>query len=827
MKKQSTLQTIFSIGLAAAVPAAMAWYCDTYVNWQPGVYPFAVVAALLAAMALSLLVLWARGERKKALVWKTLLSTLVFATALIAGSAIVNNWIGPTYYGRHMAETAAAIAVPLAAAQLLVLFALLLRAMWKQNRKGVWALAASTAVFALGFAAYGAADYARSFVPEQPVITPVFPEPLAERALIPYDEGEFLMQAGDILIASEEELLDFLYTRTGDAQTTVWLKGGSYAQPLELDGLKNVTFRNVPGEEVVFTGAKEVSGWQADEANGVACWSAQMEGDYFTSLYHPDPEKQLNRPRYPAEGYLFVGGVEGAQMLAHDTQPQYHSSFRSFFAKPGDLRQFHALEDVTLRVLHFWKDEITGLVSYGDSTRELVWERPSAMTVNRNDRYFLENVFEELKEPGQWYLDRDSGKLSYIPFEGEDMENTVLYAGINERLLTIDGAENVTFRGIAFKNSAWNMPDGIDYGWGMPADAGWDYANRDSSQAAYNVRPCVLVTNSTGVRFDRCKFENIGATALKFAENVHGSAVTGCEFTRIGGNAVFIEGKYDTPNSNITVKNNLIAHYGRRFFNAIGVLNIHAHHVEISHNEIFDGYYSAISSGWVWGYAENPTDYVSIEYNLIYQIGQGWLSDMGGIYTLGMQPNSVIRGNHIYDVAADPLQGGYGGWGIYPDEGSTGQLIEKNLAYRCGSQSFHQHYGKENLVRNNIFAFSGEGQIRVSRKEEHTSAIFERNIIVSDSQPIYTSVQQGKFRDDGNLLYDYANPRRPLSGENGKLALPEMRRLGYYQNALFVDPLFRDPEGNDFTLALNSPAVTELGFEIWDYSLAGRIREQE
>jgi hypothetical protein len=205
---------------------------------------------------------------------------------------------------------------------------------------------------------------------------------------------------------------------------------------------------------------------------------------------------------------------------------------------------------------------------------------------------------------------------------------------------------------------------------------------------------------------------------------------------------------------------------------------------------------------------------------------------MGGIYTLGVQPHSVICGNVIHDVAADPLQGGYGGWGIYPDEGSSGFLIEQNLVYNCQSQSFSQHYGRENLVRNNIFAFSGDGQVSVGRKEEHINAIVERNIIVSDGQPLYARTIKGKFRDDSNLYYDYANPRRPFSAKEGvsssadRLWLPQMYRMGYYQNALFADPLFKDPKNFDFTLALNSPAVTELGFELWDYSRAGRIKEQ-
>ena len=113
-----------------------------------------------------------------------------------------------------------------------------------------------------------------------------------------------------------------------------------------------------------------------------------------------------------------------------------------------------------------------------------------------------------------------------------------------------------------------------------------------------------------------------------------------------------------------------------------------------------------------------------VEFNHIHHIG-GVLSDMGGIYTLGVSPGTVIRNNHIHDVDANH----YGGWGIYHDEGSTHLLVENNVVHHTKFAPFNIHFAKEVTVRNNIFALGKLEQASRGRAEPHKSVFFENNIV--------------------------------------------------------------------------------------------------
>jgi parallel beta-helix repeat protein len=217
--------------------------------------------------------------------------------------------------------------------------------------------------------------------------------------------------------------------------------------------------------------------------------------------------------------------------------------------------------------------------------------------------------------------------------------------------------------------------------------------------------------------------------------------------------------------------------------------------------------------GWTWGYAANQSKGNIIEYNHLHDIGKEMLSDMGGIYTLGEQPGTRIRNNLIHDIASFT----YGGWGIYPDEGSSDMLIENNIVYHCKSAGFHQHYGRENLVRNNVWAFNRENQLMRTRVEPHVSFIFERNIVYFDEGRLLGSNWTGdKFTMKDNLYFDTRGTGIRFAG----MSFDEWQASGQDKDSVIADPLFANAGNFDFRLRPESPAL-KMGFQQIDMSTVG------
>lgn len=614
-----------------------------------------------------------------------------------------------------------------------------------------------------------------------------------------------------------------------DGKVTVYFREGTYLieETVRFDETdkSDVLYRSYNGEKVMFTSGKPYTGFEECEVNGVRAFRKNVGTDAdFNILFNE--ETTLTRPRYPESGYLLVRDTLDSDCIKIDDPINYvHSAYCGMIVNKEDFRDFKNISDITVKLLHYWKDETLPVSAYDSETGHVSFKKYTSMMINKNDRFFLDNVFEAMNTPGEWYLDRSEGILYVIPEADETPEGFTVRGSETETMISVDGVDGISFEGILFRANGFSYT-----------------TEREHSQAAYDATPCVSYERAKNFSLKNCEFRDIAACAVFLGEAVQNAEVDSCLFDNIGAQAVYIRGKnisVDDPNvtKNIAVTNNLISKFGRVFYNAVGVLVIHANTVDVSHNEIHDGYYTAISVGWVWGYTYSVTYNNRICDNLIYNIGQGWLSDMGGIYTLGNQPGTVLSGNVIHNVTADPNEGGYGGWGIYLDEGSSYILVEKNLVYACGSDAYHLHFGSYNTVRNNIFALSGESQVRVVSAPDRVipddggkeTANFSRNILLSDSKVCAFSFLQRKeaYSESENIFWDLSEGKDVYVtldyNKKRAMGIRTAVRKGYITEPTIADPMFKNAAEFDFELNPDSPAI-KAGFEAWDYGNAGTLK---
>jgi len=467
--------------------------------------------------------------------------------------------------------------------------------------------------------------------------------------------------------------------------------------------------------------------------------------------------------------------------------------------------------------------------------------------------YYLDNVGEGFGQPGEWYLDRAAGKLYYAPLDGETPDNTQVWAPRCLQLLAFSGdpessryVEHIRFEGITFRHTDWRHPDEAD----VPLYGSWRVAPNSPSDRSFGKRHCrdgmaaaaqaacdipgvVAFEGARNCALVGCTVEQAGWYGVDIGDACEAIDVDHCTLRDLGAGGVKINGAAARDadvllrrTGRCRVADCEITAAGRVFHSAVGVLSMNAFGMRIIHNHIHDLFYTGVSCGWEWGYQESVSRDNLIGWNHIHDIGQGLLSDMGGIYTLGVQSGTVLRNNHIHDVRSAH----YGGWCIYPDEGSSHILVEHNVCYDADRNGFHQHYGRENVIRNNVFAFGGEAVGRYSRQEPHRGFTFMRNILVTDGKPVWGSArrtdaeglaaERQRMTCDLNLIFDPTG--EPLTVEAGGDPVPisEWIEAGLDAHSVCADPKFADLTGRDFTLSADSPAFA-LGFEVIDLSEVG------
>jgi len=577
------------------------------------------------------------------------------------------------------------------------------------------------------------------------------------------------------------------------------------------------------------SGARAITGWKPYK-DGI--WQAEIpaakDGKWSFRQIYVNGELR-HRAKTPNEGFYRVAACpEGTP----GTTGNYHKDCQTFEFKPGDIRpDWKNLDDVEVVVYYFWIDNYLPIESVNTETNIVKFKYKGDMTFTDDfsedgARYIVENVFEALDAPGEWYLDKPAGILYYMPKDGEEMSKIDVVAPFATELLRIEGnpmegkfVEGVEFLDVSFQHCNFLFPPG----------------KTNCPQGASDVSAAINMIGAKECAFEKCTFSNIGTYAIEMKNGCSGNVIAKCLFHNLSAGGIRIDGGAAGSPPLIHSKNNRIfdneiSYYGQNYHSANGILIKHSYGNYIARNHIHYGYQLGVSLGWNWGYGRSIARDNIVEDNHIHHIGQGLLSDMGGIYTLGPSPGTIIRNNLIHDIDAN----NYGGWGIYNDEGSTGILIENNIVYNTKFAGYDIHYAKEITVRNNIFALGRLEQLSRTRGEDHPSVYFENNIVYwkegslfsgdwNDRQYkyyIHPAKPEGydfhrNFESNWNIFYNPNKKLEEIGFPGGKFV--DWQKRGYDQNSIYADPMFVDPDNFDFRLKPESPAL-QRGFEPIDLS---------
>lgn len=609
----------------------------------------------------------------------------------------------------------------------------------------------------------------------------------------------------------------------------------------------------------VIDGGRELVGWSETQHGACRAWVLDLPevpaGHWFFRSLYVDGGRRP-RARFPkfspdaqgAANTLRIGAMrfpERRKLFAGD---------HAFQARPGDVQAWPSLPDAEIVLLHYWVETRLPAPRLDPATGWITCARRSVFNLYESfnpqlARYYVDNLFEALTEPGEWYLDRGTGRLTYLPLPEETLAHTRIVAPLVTTFVEVAGhaynrsgevadplgvrsVEGLGFEGLTFRHSDWYQPSAEM----LPHDAEAAREIKDvplgsAPQAAAHVPATVTFRWSKGCRFVGNVIERTGFSGLEFGVGCRDCVATHNVLRHLGGGGVKIGGaELDGPpgdrTGHIHFNDNIVRFIGRIFHQGVGILLTHAFRCDLLHNEIAHTCYTGISCGWSWGYRETITRDIRIEGNFVHDICEGVLSDNGGIYLLGVQPGTVVRGNHIARVTCAD----YGGWGIYPDEGSAHLLIEHNWVHDTQGPSLNIHFGRELVVRDNLFVRPGENFIGVGRVEGHIAATILHNVLLGPAPALYGAGYRGDIRDalrtDANLLWFPGGAEPPPSTHPDyrddvprRIPWADWLAAGHDRRSVLADPRI-DETPVSATFAADSPALA-LGFRPHEWSACG------
>lgn len=617
-------------------------------------------------------------------------------------------------------------------------------------------------------------------------------------------------------------------------------------------GESTITYAAYPGETPVFSSGRKIDGWEkvtgelpdlpevAREKVLIANTSAR-----FLTLY--DADGML--PRARSERFVPKGSANELR-----------------FPK-GKLKNWPNVKDVEIlvRPTRLWTMNVLPLVSVDEESGVARTSIPATYGMNKIGCW-VENVLEELDEPGEWALNTKDGKVYLWPrtplHEGESpvmapqlIEYIRVEGTIDKKGPKDVPVRNLCFHGLTFQHGERYTLTDDDAG--LQHD--WDMFDKGNS--------LVRLRGTENCAIEQCRFLDSGSGAIRVDLHGQNNKITGNHIEHMGGGGILLcgygPGTKDV-NKNNFVRNNNIHHVGEIYWQSPGIYICQSGENRVANNLIHHTNYSGmIVSGIVHRFItrgnkresqrtvrwheltdlpKNPqpddvrpflhTRNNLIEGNEIHHAMQ-ILGDGNGIYIRGAGPGNIIRGNYIHHLVSEIN----GQSAIRTDGGQEDTLIAGNLIYKCKSQGVTLKLN--NRFENNIVAdvIAPRGVYLKIVEGPMKGASNLRNIYYSSladctfiSEPGAGKGNVGEDRrgrvparmkdiDSDNNIY-FCKSDSSLA----KKILEKLQRDGVDANSRVADPMFMDPENGDFRFQPDSPAL-KLGIAAFDMSRVGLLSD--
>jgi len=631
-----------------------------------------------------------------------------------------------------------------------------------------------------------------------------------------------------------------------------------------------VTWEAYPGETPMLSGGRRIAGWKPYRDGILQCSLPEAKGGKwrFRQLFF-NGQRQI-RSRYPKldPANPIYGGWLFTKSRGSTVSFRYAPDALTRRWKKPTEAEVYMYTGISNTIPIKAMDEENRVITLAHATKDFK-RLPYArfpVHIGENAPFYVENILEELSQPGEWCLDGEDGVLYFWP--PAPMEGAEVVVPVLDCLIDLNGASWVTVSGFTFTETTYggdNMHREGNEGYGAfspGAGGGREY--------------CGEALHMSGA--EHCRIENN-------------------RFYAVGGNAIYVEGR----NTRNIIGNNEISHagangiclIGTRYFQSLMVgplrsVRLYPIYNQVEHNHIhhcgvFDqciaGVFLGLSDSNVIGhnliehmphhginlgnsqYGRNVVEYNEIRHTCLRT------SDNGAINVWGEDPEghiqkAVERSAHVirYNLIVDTH-----GWhlndkgvlapsvwlkeateaathGIYLDNFASNCFVCGNILVRSGSTGIYIQGGKNNIVENNIVVdvgnlshLGGWWQPQMGEPSFMTGNRFCRNIFyrTHGNPPVifrHIGYRTEPLSDaigwsDYNLFFSQVSgaftitestsflfPELPTEWPKIKvIRLEEWQKEGFDTHSLIADPRFVDPAAGDYRLRPDSPALA-LGF---------------